>query len=192
MNLVKMPEIKTNRLTIRLPKYSDIDSIIDFYLDNKEYLKPFEPIKPDNFYTKDYWIANIDLIENDFNEGRSLKLFIFDNSNHNEIIGTINLNNIVKGAFHACYLGYSLVKSKQGYGYMTEALKEVIDYTFTELKLHRIMANYMPHNRKSANVIKRLGFTVEGYARDYLFINGKWEDHVLASITNIKWSEEEY
>lgn len=192
MNVIKKLVIKTNRLTIRLPEYKDIDSIINYYWDNKEYLRPYEPIKPDNFYTKDYWLEHVDLIRYDFNEGKSLKLFIFANFNSNEIIGMINLNNIVKGAFHACYLGYSLAESRQGNGYMTEALNEVIEYAFNELKIHRIMANYMPHNRRSSNVLKRLGFTIEGYAREYLYINGRWEDHILASITNPRWIEEDY
>jgi ribosomal-protein-alanine N-acetyltransferase len=49
------------------------------------------------------------------------------------------------------------------------------------------MANYMPHNRRSGNVLKRAGFVVEGYARDYLMINGKWEDHIFTSLTNPHW-----
>jgi ribosomal-protein-alanine N-acetyltransferase len=49
------------------------------------------------------------------------------------------------------------------------------------------MANYMPHNRRSGNVLKRLGFVVEGYARDYLMINGKWEDHIFTSLINPHW-----
>lgn len=49
------------------------------------------------------------------------------------------------------------------------------------------MANYMPHNRRSGNVLKSLGFNIEGYARDYLYINGYWEDHILTSLTNKNW-----
>jgi ribosomal-protein-alanine N-acetyltransferase len=49
------------------------------------------------------------------------------------------------------------------------------------------MANYMPRNQRSANVLKRLGFVVEGYARNYLLINNHWEDHILTSLTNPNW-----
>jgi ribosomal-protein-alanine N-acetyltransferase len=70
---------------------------------------------------------------------------------------------------------------------MTEALSISTKYIFQELNLHRIMANYMPHNRRSAKVLKRLGFVVEGYATDYLMINGQWEDHILTSLTNPHW-----
>ena len=72
---------------------------------------------------------------------------------------------------------------------MYEALTAAIDYVFTDLKLHRIMANYIPVNERSARLLRRLGFTVEGYARDYLFIAGEWRDHILTSLTNDKMSE---
>jgi len=57
------------------------------------------------------------------------------------------------------------------------------------MNLHRIMANYVPTNERSASVLKKLGFQVEGYARDYLYLNGKWRDHILTSLTNKDWQD---
>src|SRR5436309_3552164 len=74
-----------------------------------------------------------------------------------ELIGRANLNEIVRGVFQAAYLGYSLAEHAQGHGYMTEALRAVIDFAFGELNLHRLMANYIPENLRSAAVLKRLG-----------------------------------
>jgi len=65
------------------------------------------------------------------------------------------------------------------------------DYVFQDLNFHRVMAHYMPHNQRSGNVLKRLGFVVEGYARDYLLINGKWQDHILTSLINPNWQQNE-
>jgi ribosomal-protein-alanine N-acetyltransferase len=70
---------------------------------------------------------------------------------------------------------------------MTEALQVAIAYVFDELKMHRIMASYLPHNQRSGRLLKRLGFVVEGYARDYLMINGQWQDHILTSLVNHNW-----
>lgn len=70
---------------------------------------------------------------------------------------------------------------------MTEALELLIPYAFGPLNLHRIMANYMPRNRRSARLLKRLGFRIEGRAPDYLQIAGRWEDHILTSLVNQKW-----
>jgi ribosomal-protein-alanine N-acetyltransferase len=71
---------------------------------------------------------------------------------------------------------------------MSEALTALIAYAFNDLRLHRIMANYMPSNERSARVLQRLGFQVEGYARDYLFLAGRWQDHIMTSLTNPSWS----
>lgn len=46
------------------------------------------------------------------------------------------------------------------------------------------MANYMPANRRSAAVLDRLGFAIEGKAKAYLYLGGQWRDHVLTSLTN--------
>jgi ribosomal-protein-alanine N-acetyltransferase len=50
------------------------------------------------------------------------------------------------------------------------------------------MANYLPQNERSARVLKGLGFVVEGYAKDYLYIDGRWQDHVLTALTNERWA----
>ena len=67
---------------------------------------------------------------------------------------------------------------------MYEALKAAIEFMFTTFTLHRIQANYIPRNERSGKLLRKLGFTVEGYARDYLKINGKWEDHILTAKIN--------
>ena len=90
----------------------------------------------------------------------------------------------VRGAFQAAFLGYGLARQAEGQGLMTEALTAAIGFAFDERRLHRVMANYMPTNERSQAVLRGLGFVVDGYARDYLFINGAWRDHVLTSKTN--------
>jgi ribosomal-protein-alanine N-acetyltransferase len=98
------------------------------------------------------------------------------------ILGQVSLRNVIRGAFQACHLGYSLDQQAVGKGLMFEALTTVITYAFDEMSLHRIMANYIPTNDRSGRLLRRLGFVVEGYARDYLFLAGKWQDHVLTSL----------
>lgn len=88
----------------------------------------------------------------------------------------------MRGVFQATYLGYQLDRAHVGNGLMQEALVAMIQYVFQELQLHRIMANYVPTNERSARLLRRLGFSVEGYARDYLFLDGVWKDHVLTSL----------
>ena len=93
------------------------------------------------------------------------------------VIGDLTFNNIVRGAFQSCHLGYKIDGRQLNQGFMTEALRCAIAYVFSELKLHRIEANIMPRNARSRRVVEKLGFVQEGLARKYLKINGAWEDH---------------
>ena len=58
---------------------------------------------------------------------------------------------------------------------------------FEDQNLHRIMANSMPVNLRSKKLLARLGFQKEGYAPEYLLINGRWEDHILTALMNQSW-----
>ncbi|MDZ7990613.1 MAG: GNAT family N-acetyltransferase [Nostoc sp. EfeVER01] len=183
----ELPIIASDRLLLRAAIHEDIPQILKYFIDNKTYLTPFYPLWADGFFTEEYWQYQIENSFLEFINGQSLKLFVFTKKNPTVVIGTVNFSNFVRGAAHFCYVGYSLAENKQGKGYMTEGLKSATQYLFEELNFHRVMANYMPHNRRSGNVLKRLGFVVEGYARDYLLINGQWEDHILTSLTNALW-----
>ncbi len=185
--VTKRPELKTQRLVLRLGRSEDIPAILQYYQSNRAYLEPFEPQRPDNFYTHEFWKTVLVARESDLRTGYAVKLLMFLQTDPGQVIGTINLNTIVRGALHGATLGYGLSARHQGQGYMTEAGQRLITYAFDELNLHRVMANYMPHNHRSANVLKRLGFQIEGIARDYLFINGQWQDHVMTSLVNPAW-----
>ncbi|MEM6425717.1 MAG: GNAT family N-acetyltransferase [Cyanobacteria bacterium P01_H01_bin.119] len=180
----QFPRLETARTIIRMAEVQDVTAILAYYQVNRAHLEPYEPIRPPGFDTEAYWQQEVQHRRTDFIEGRSLRLFIFERVPNSPIIGSVNLNNIVRGVFQAGSLGYSLAAVKQGQGYMGEALKALIAYSFDDLKLHRIMAAYMPRNHRSGSLLKRLGFQIEGVARDYVRINGRWEDHILTSLVN--------
>ncbi len=182
----KVPRLEGVRTVLRLAHLDDVPTIIDYYIENKIHLAPFEPLRSSTFYTKSYWYEQVKQSLVEFNADRSLRLILLHKED-SKIIGTVNFSNFVWGVFQSCTLGYSLAEAAQGKGYMTEALEVAIDYVFGELNMHRIMAAYLPHNQRSGNLLKRLGFVVEGYARDYLLINGQWQDHILTSLINPEW-----
>ena len=99
------------------------------------------------------------------------------------MVGHASLSEVVRGPFQACFLGYSIDGDAEGKGLMREGLESIIAWGFSDFDLHRIMANYIPHNQRSGRLLRRLGFVVEGYARDYLKIDGEWQDHILTSLT---------
>ena len=183
-----MTTIETQRTLLRLATHDDVPAIVRYFSENRDFLARWEPRRSERFFTDECWAEQVLRNTEEAESDRSLRLFVFPRDEPGRVIGTASFTEFVRGIFQACYLGYGLSQAHEGRGYMREALSAAIAHAFGELRMHRIMANYMPHNRRSGNVLKALGFTVEGYARDYLLIDGRWEDHVLTSLTNHAWT----
>lgn len=186
-----MITLTTERLIIRQPTESDVPAICDYVYRNREFLAEWEPKRDDEYYTERYWQENVEAMHRTFVEGRQIDLFIFEKMARERVIGKISFSGIIRAAFHACYLGCALDKEAQGKGLMHEALTAALIYMFKDQNIHRIMANHLLHNQRSEKLLYRLGFVREGVAKDYLLIAGRWQDHVLTSLTNRRWKEEE-
>lgn len=144
----------------------------------------FEPQREDSFYTID---EQISILQDELclqNDKLSFRFYIFLKESPNSIIGSVALNNIVWGSFLSCFIGYKLSEDYLNCGYMTEAVRRIIDFAFDDLKLHRIEGNVMPINEPSLAVLNKCNFINEGYAPKYLRINGNWEDHIHMVLLN--------
>jgi ribosomal-protein-alanine N-acetyltransferase len=104
------------------------------------------------------------------------------------VLGVVNLNEIVRGAFDSAYLGYYGFSPHTGQGYMTEGLRLVLRHAFRRLGLHRLEANIQPGNRASRALVRRLGFRREGFSPRYLKIGGPWRDHERWAIVREAWA----
>lgn len=181
------PLVESERLQIRLPAEDDVPAIVRYYRSNRKHLQPWSPTFSEEMFRTDYWFDQVLTRRAEFEAGAGVRAFIFRRDAPATVIGNLSLNQIHRGPAQSCVLGYSLAAGAQGHGYMLEAVRAAVGYAFEELGLHRVMAGYMPHNVRSAAVLRRAGFTVEGFARDYIMINGRWEDHILTSMTNPDW-----
>ncbi|RYV02376.1 30S ribosomal protein S5 alanine N-acetyltransferase [Shewanella sp. OPT22] len=176
---------ETQQTLLVVPMVSDAKLIREYYLNNKSHLSNWEPIRESSYYDVKTWEEFIRENERAFETGSSVKLVAM-NKERTEVIGVCNFSNIIRGVFQACNLGYSIDQQYQGQGLMYEILDAAIKYIFLDIGLHRIMANYMPENKRSEALLERLGFEREGVAKSYLKINGKWRDHILTSKVNLK------
>lgn len=172
---------------MRLLGQDDIEATLEYWRVNQEHLMPYGPKWQDDFLTEAFWKAQIDRHLKEYRDDISARMFLFEKGSA-RVVGNVSYAGILRSAAQFCYLGYGLAADRQKLGYMTEILPHAVRFAFERLGIHRIMANYMPTNERSGKLLKRLGFTVEGYARDYLCLNGKWEDHILTSLTNTNWS----
>ena len=179
------PCLKGRSVRVALVEDADAAALHEFHDRNREHLKPWMPPLPKGFYTLDYWRRWSAGAAGLFEQDRAIRMTIRPaGATEGPILGQVNLNNIVRGAFQAAHLGYHLDKEAEGRGLMTEALSLVIGYGFGPFRLHRLMAGYVVGNARSAKVLARLNFRVEGIAKGYLYIDGAWRDHVLTALTD--------
>ncbi|MEX3073403.1 ribosomal protein S5-alanine N-acetyltransferase [Vibrio alginolyticus] len=173
-------------LLLRTAEIADADMIADYFKANREYLKPFEPTREEAFFTVNGWLQRLIKLTELHRLGMGYYCLLID-AKTQRMLGTISFSSITRFPFHSCSVGYSLAQAEQGNGYMSRGLKMACEYMFEVQNMHRIQAGYMPHNKSSEAVLERAGFIREGYAKDYLLIDGKWEDHILMSLTKLNW-----
>jgi len=180
-----LPRIVTKRVVLTIPAIDDAERVADYWKRNAERFAPFDPPRPSGWVTKEHWVLQLAKNLHEHEVGASLKLMMqLVDDPAGEYIAQINFAQIFRGPFLSCVLGYGIDGRHEGHGFMYEGLRAAIDYVFGTLGLHRIAANHLPNNVRSAQLLRRLGFNVEGYAREYLFIDGAWRDHVLNALIN--------
>lgn len=100
-----------------------------------------------------------------------------------EMVGLINLTNIVMGRLRSANLGYYVFSHAAGRGLMSEALVAVCRYGFDVLDLHRLEAGIQPDNHRSIKLVRNAGFRYEGLSLRYLWIDDDWRDHERWALT---------
>lgn len=179
-----LPILETERLLL-VPMQSGMESaMIDYSQANEAHFRPWNAPPAPGEYSLERWTALCAQSSQDFEMGRGYRFVVQKRSTPGTPIGVANYSQVSRGPFQACFLGYQIARDCEGQGLMREALIAGNRFIFETARLHRIHANYIPANIRSGRLLARLGFTVEGYAKEYLFINGAWQDHVLTSLTN--------
>jgi ribosomal-protein-alanine N-acetyltransferase len=190
---VELPELPTERLVVRLARPGMQAAMAAFLRENfATHLERWSPPAKPAFFSEAFWGERLAVAVDEFQAGRGARFVLQERGDEAgwaprldaPIVGTCNYTNIVRGPFLACHLGYQIASSHEGRGLMAEALHATNAYVFEALRLHRIMANFRPENERSGKLLQRLGFVREGLAKDYLFIDGAWRDHVLTSLVN--------
>jgi ribosomal-protein-alanine N-acetyltransferase len=176
--------LDTPRLVLREPEDGDAPALLAYATRNETRFARWEP---DNVEELGHHLRWVRWRRGDSAAQHGLGLLALDRSVPGALVGIVNLYGIAGSATFSAMLGYSLDGAYEGRGFAHEAVGAVIAYAFDTLNLHRLTANYHPANERSGALLRRLGFVVEGYARDMLYLRGTWRDHVLTSLTNPHW-----
>ena len=188
----ELPDITLDgcRVYLRPPHIRDWEEWIAMRERNREILIPLEPKWPDKALDKEFFMRRLSRQLRDWSHDRGYPFLLYLRDT-DALIGGVNLNNVCRGAAQFASIGYWLDEKHQGMGYMSEGIRLIIYYAFGALKLHRINAGCLPHNERSIKVLTRLGFVEEGFAKSYLEINGRWQDHILFGLTAEDWKEKQ-
>ncbi len=180
--------METERLVLFLPSVDDAHRVTAYRRRTRERSAPWDPQRPDAFFTDAYWRTQLQSNFDDAAAGHAVRFhFAHRRDAEGEIIGHVSLSQIFRGPFLNAYVGYAIDGENAGCGLATESVGGAIAYAFETLGLHRIQANVIPSNSASLRLLERLGFRREGLAKDYLRIHGEWCDHVLTALTSSDW-----
>jgi len=144
---------------------------------NREFMAPYDPVRPDEFFTEAGQAAVIAGLLQQAGAGTALPRVILDDDG--AIAGRITLTGIERGPYQNARVGYWVAQEANGRGLASSALGEVLGIAFGDLGLHRVEAATLVDNRRSQAVLARNGFTRVGLAPRYLQIAGEWRDHLL-------------
>jgi [ribosomal protein S5]-alanine N-acetyltransferase len=164
------------RVAIRPLAVTDARTMTKLYNENRDFLAPLEPLRPDAFYTFEGQRRHIAQLTERRAGGTAFPYVI---ELDGRPVGAINLSNVVRGALQNANVGYWVAREHNGLGVASRALALVCARGFGEIGLHRIEAGTLLDNYASQRVIEKNGFTRIGIAPKYLQIAGVWSDHVL-------------
>lgn len=175
---------------VKLVEETDVDSLLGLEVKNKDFFQLYSGTREESFYTFQGQLERVKAAVEAIKEDKG-SLFLICLKESKDVIGEVMLSEVVRGNLQSCWIGYFLDKEYNGRGYMTEAVKLVVDYAFQELDFHRIEAGVMPHNKGSIKVLLKAGFHKEGIAKKNVKINGHWEDHQTLAIVNEETTSQE-
>ncbi|MGW7074783.1 GNAT family N-acetyltransferase [Streptomyces sp. NPDC054866] len=166
----------TPDVVMRPATLEDADGLARACLHSRAHLEPWEPIRPEEYFTPRGQAARL---RGQLEEARAGRAAPWVLDREGEIVGSLTLSAITLGPFRSGILGYWIDVDHVGRGLATAAVTRACESADTELGLHRVEANTLLDNVPSQRVLTKCGFEEFGVAPEYLHIHGAWRDHRL-------------
>jgi ribosomal-protein-alanine N-acetyltransferase len=172
------PAVAGEGVVLRVPQMTDCSEWVALRETSRDFLTPWEPTWPADDLTRASFRRRIKRYSEDHRNDLTYSFFIFRKQG-DVLVGGLTLANIRRGCAQSGSLGYWMGAPYARQGHMTAAVNAIIPFAFGTLNLHRIEAACIPANVASVRLLEKTGFKREGFARQYLCINGAWQDHWL-------------
>lgn len=170
--------IRGDRVMLRAPLNADFLQWAKLREESRAFLAPWEPIWPADDLTKLAFRRRLRRYLREIRNGTGYPYFVFT-SDGETLLGGLTLAQIQRGVTQSAVLGYWMGAPYAGKGLMSSAVRATVGFAFDTLHLNRLEAACLPRNAASIRLLEKVGFTREGYARKYLCIDGRWQDHIL-------------
>jgi ribosomal-protein-alanine N-acetyltransferase len=186
--MTPLPCITTARLRLAATTVALAAAVAAYHLRNRASHGPWNPPMPDNLFTADGQHERLAVAARAEAEGTQVGWWLSLRDEPTQVIGHARFSQIARGPFQSAMLGYTIDSAHEGRGLMREALEAALADAFgPRVALHRVQANARLENTRSLSLLARLGFVREGVAKEYLFIDGAWRDHVLTALRASDW-----
>lgn len=177
-------ELTTARLTLREPRDGDEALLLAYFLRNEPRFAPWDPTLRTELAEYAHWIA---WRREESAAGKGRGFLAFDRDAPDTLVAIVNLYDVKGPPTYTAMIGYGVDGAYEGRGYVREAVEAVLTHAFDAFELKRIIATYDPANSRSGALLRRLGFAIEGYARDALYLRGHWRDSILTALPSPAW-----
>jgi len=173
-----LPSVAGDGVVLRTPQITDYAEWAALREKSRAFLTPWEPTWPEDDLSRSAFRRRIKRYVEDLRADQGYAFLIIRNSD-SALVGGLTIANVRRGVAQAGSLGYWMGQPFARQGYMTAAVRAVVPFAFATLRLHRLEAACIPTNAGSIRLLENTGFVREGYAREYLCIDGVWQDHLL-------------
>ena len=178
-----LPPIEGGSVMLRTPQMNDFTAWTSLREASRAFLTPWEPTWPSDDLSRSAYRQRMRRYAEDQRTDQAYPFFVFRKED-GALVGGLVLASIRRGVAQSGSLGSWVGLPYARRGYMTAALQALIPVAFDILRLHRLEAACIPTNVASIRLLEKTGFQREGYAREYLCINGSWQDHLLYARLN--------
>jgi ribosomal-protein-serine acetyltransferase len=173
-----------DELSLKLIELKDAKRVFDLTDQSRTYLRKWLPwLDVTTTFEDTKWFIQ-DCMKN-FEENKSMNTVIIFKG---EIVGVAGFNSI-NWSNKTAYIGYWIGEDYQGNGIMTKVAKELTQYAFHQLNLHKVEIRAAVENKKSRRIPEKLGFVNEGKIRQSEWLYDHYVDHIVYGLLAEEWHE---
>lgn len=172
--------LRGDSVYLRPAEMRDFDEWAMLRETSRSFLAAWEPVWPSDDLTRAAFRRRLRLHAEEMGRDEAFPFLLFRDDD--VLLGGVTIGQIRRGVAQTATLGYWMGAPHAGRGYMSRAVRASAGFVFSSLRLHRLEAACLPHNVASMQLLTSVGFKREGYARSYLRINGRWQDHILFAL----------